>query len=1301
MFLYNFANKDTKMRRLILSITTLAICSITIANAARIQTISSHEGLSNNAIFTIYQDDLGILYLGTMDGLNIWDGQKMEQFHAADGKPYFAGNKVRHIFPINDENIYVLTTYGLARVNTRTKHVLFYEEFSMHSMVCITQDDNIFSLDKNHCLQYFDRQEKKLSKIEDFSLDLNDYCIRMLVTKDKNLYIFSYHGTYRIEFDYSQSVPKISRITNLNSKYLFVSKPHDNGPIYLINEAHEISTFDKTDGSIHTLTKFTLPNVNRVHSINGIVKSNKGWYIGFWDGVWFLENGSEKLVKTDMSHSLFAMTKDRYQPIIWIGTDSNGLIKWSNEDASVNCITYDNLPYYIEMPVRCLYMDKHDGLWFGTKGNGLFHIKDFHLSSKYDETNTDRYNTSNSKLIDNNVYCLTQSSLKEGVFIGTEGSGLNWYSRNKGLQKVSGSHKLHTVYSITEQNSSTIWITTGNSKVYKCHLGEKNDIPTIARIDSIDFYSPIIGKVSFYSSTIQNDSILWLGSRGNGAVSYNLHTGEYRSFHFPKEYGFASDEILHINGSKNMYFATRNSLAIYDTNRDSVTVSRHFSNESTRSVLTDDADNIYVSTNSGITILDSSYNFVRSYGRFSGMQILEYSDGACYFNYETRETFFGGINGFTVLKGDHHITDSHYMPPIHITSIKDNNTEIPLASALKKGKLHLPYSKSSFGVNFLAIDHENPYNYVFFYNIEGLNNTWNEIENNTIDIATLPPGRYKLRIKYICRGSGAESEIYILPIRISPPFYRSILAYFLYIILCCLGVFWQIKRNKIKYKTMQENLRKQYVEQIRNIKSETGAAISEDISVTTTFILGLCQQIRSRVQNIPTISEKVDLVESSINKISRTLNIWQELRNMKEDGLAPQSSTLLSISRVSDEILKLASIKYKNKKIALKYNIPQNLVVTTDKETFIALLNTLTNIVFSTTSVGGSIEFEASRLRHDKVMIKFQFNTDKYTYQLFKDGENGLILCQIQTKDLPIDITCNYDSEKMTATTELILSSLNTTNIVVKADSLKESNSFRETIYIVSKNDEIIQFLQYFLSEKYNISIFNNNESIISSCSALMPCIVIYDTSSLQKQIDKFMKLFKANKNTSQIPVAALVSSLDITEKETCLKAGCDHCTAFPFSTETFLATIDKLIGQKSLSVEYYNSPDSSFLIQEGKAVHQDDVRFLRKVVEIIDANISNPNLTAPMIAEQLSIGTRILYKKLEELSDKPLRKILIETRIRHATKLLTSTKLSVEEIMYKTGHDNASTFHRNFKAYHGVTPKEYRKNLPPPQSNP
>ena len=238
----------------------------------------------------------------------------MEQFHAADGKPYFAGNKVRHIFPINDENIYVLTTYGLARVNTRTKHVLFYEEFSMHSMVCITQDDNIFSLDKNHCLQYFDRQEKKLSKIEDFSLDLNDYCIRMLVTKDKNLYIFSYHGTYRIEFDYSQSVPKISRITNLNSKYLFVSKPHDNGPIYLINEAHEISTFDKTDGSIHTLTKFTLPNVNRVHSINGIVKSNKGWYIGFWDGVWFLENGSEKLVKTDMSHSLFAMTKDRYQP---------------------------------------------------------------------------------------------------------------------------------------------------------------------------------------------------------------------------------------------------------------------------------------------------------------------------------------------------------------------------------------------------------------------------------------------------------------------------------------------------------------------------------------------------------------------------------------------------------------------------------------------------------------------------------------------------------------------------------------------------------------------------------------------------------------------------------------------------------------------------------------------------------------------------------------------------------------------------------------------------------------------------
>ena len=69
------------------------------ASSARVKTISSQEGMSNNAICAIHQNSLGHLYIGTMDGLNIWDGNTLKTFVASDGKNYFSGNQIRHIIP--------------------------------------------------------------------------------------------------------------------------------------------------------------------------------------------------------------------------------------------------------------------------------------------------------------------------------------------------------------------------------------------------------------------------------------------------------------------------------------------------------------------------------------------------------------------------------------------------------------------------------------------------------------------------------------------------------------------------------------------------------------------------------------------------------------------------------------------------------------------------------------------------------------------------------------------------------------------------------------------------------------------------------------------------------------------------------------------------------------------------------------------------------------------------------------------------------------------------------------------------
>ena len=101
----------------------------------------------------------------------------------------------------------------------------------------------------------------------------------------------------------------------------------------------------------------------------------------------------------------------------------------------------------------------------------------------------------------------------------------------------------------------------------------------------------------------------------------------------------------------------------------------------------------------------------------------------------------------------------------------------------------------------------------------------------------------------------------------------------------------------------------------------------------------------------------------------------------------------------------------------------------------------------------------------------------------------------------------------------------------------------------------------------------------------------------------------------------------------------------------------------------------------------------LKNIVNIIDEHLSDPTLSVPKIAEKLGMNTRDLYRKLSKTSEMSLKQIVVEVRMQTAASLLSTTKLTIDEIMYKVGYNNESTFFRTFKSFHGITPKEYRKH--------
>ena len=160
------------------------------------------------------------------------------------------------------------------------------------------------------------------------------------------------------------------------------------------------------------------------------------------------------------------------------------------------------------------------------------------------------------------------------------------------------------------------------------------------------------------------------------------------------------------------------------------------------------------------------------------------------------------------------------------------------------------------------------------------------------------------------------------------------------------------------------------------------------------------------------------------------------------------------------------------------------------------------------------------------------------------------------------------------------------------------------------------------------------------------------------------------------------------------MKHGADLCITFPFNMDYLHAALEKMLNKRESMAEYYKSPISTYVMNEGKIIHRDDKEFMNGIFRIIDENLSNPELSATMIAEKIGLSPRVMYRKLAEITDKTLHQMIKESRMEMATKLLYSSKLTIDEIMYRVGYDNRSTFYRNFKEAKGMTPKEYRDGI-------
>lgn len=250
----------------------------------------------------------------------------------------------------------------------------------------------------------------------------------------------------------------------------------------------------------------------------------------------------------------------------------------------------------------------------------------------------------------------------------------------------------------------------------------------------------------------------------------------------------------------------------------------------------------------------------------------------------------------------------------------------------------------------------------------------------------------------------------------------------------------------------------------------------------------------------------------------------------------------------------------------------------------------------------------------------------------------------------------------------------------------------KQTVMIIDDDTSMLWFVSELFADTYNVLSFDNAEDALKQLKTRQPDLIISDV--MMPDIDGilFTQKVKKNKVWCHIPLILLSARHQTEEQIKGIEAGAEAYVTKPFDINYLKKIAQRLIQRKEDLKTYYSSIASSFQLDDGHFLHNEDKQFFDQMMEIINNNIANSNLSVETLSNELKLSVRQFYRRLKQITDKTPADIIREYRLETARQLLLSTHLTIDEIMDKTGFNNRSTFYKLFSQKFGVPPRQYRE---------
>lgn len=726
------------------------------------------------------------------------------------------------------------------------------------------------------------------------------------------------------------------------------------------------------------------------------------------------------------------------------------------------------------------------------------------------------------------------------------------------------------------------------------------------------------------------------------------------------------------------------------------------------------------------------------------------------------DLLFGSEKGLTRISGVR-ITPPHESHPVvRFTRLTIDNEAIFIDRDILKGlnitvakDIYLHENNRSIGLEFSALDFsDEPGTYQ--YKLEGWDSNWINDNSNqhAVNYTSLPAGNYTLKVRYIRNGDIDNAPVSSIDIHVRPAFYRTLWFIMIVIGMIVLGIWFWIHYRTQSYRRQKNILEKeveQHTSEIEAQKRQIEAMATDRISFFTnithefrtpiTLIMGPIQRALKLSSN-PQVIEQLQLVDRNSKYLLSLVNQLMDFRKV-ESGKMETHRTKGNFRQFMHELIVPFHEFARERNITINEicHLPVNEFYYDEDSVRKVMINLLSNAIKFTTDKGTITVYatlvpdkESSDTLlyvsvHDTgpgidekdlplVFERFYQGNTALKYPVFGSMGSGigLYLCKevitmlggnISVKNhrkvgcaFRFTIPVSFDDS---ATSLSAIPTVASTESKPAEDSISGNLSTpikkSTTIMVVEDNADMRRYIVSILSERYNVVEASDGKEGLKVLLSNDVHIIISDLMMSGMDGLELAKRIKDNFAVSHIPIIMLTAKTNRESRIEGYKIGVEEYLLKPFDEEVLLARIENILSIRAR----YQAIFSSNMQVENLNINEEsrDSKFMRQVMEVLQANYTNSFFDINDFSEALGISRSLLSKKLQSIAGQSPSHFIRNYRLNAAKELIVKNRetksLNITEIAYEVGFNDSKYFTRCFSALFKITPRNMLNGENPP----